>query len=407
MKNILLLLPTETYRAEAFIKGANSLGVSLTIASQQRQAMAASMRHRTLVVSMQNPELGLKQIEQAANNIQFDAIISVDDGGLATAALASEKLGLRHIPTGSANMSNNKIAMRRRLAQSGVNQPWFLAQQATNGSAIATNSIPSFPIIVKPASLSGSIGVIRVDTPEEVMSAIDLCTSIQMDHGCEGDAQILIEQYIPGAECAVEAIVFHGQLKILAIFDKPHPLEGPYFAETIYVSPSGYDGEIQKRLESDLDKARKALEIKTGPIHAEFRITDDGKIYLIELAARSIGGMCSNAIPLSAGRKLEELIIAEALGIEIPQFAIENQASGVFMMPVPAKGVLKAISGVDEARSTRWITNVTLSIAINSEVSPIPYDARYFGFIFAKAPTPKTVVQALEEAFKKIKIEIS
>lgn len=407
MKNILLLVPTETYRAEAFITGAAALGVSLTIASERRQAMAASMGRRTLVVSMQNPEVGLKQIEQAADNMQFDAIISVDDGGLATAALASKKLGLKYISTNSAQMSNNKIAMRKRLEQTEISKPWFLVHKPTNKISITTGAIPSFPIIVKPASLSGSIGVMRIDAPEDVESALALCESIQMDHGCGGDTQTLIEQYISGVECAVEAMVFNDQLKILAIFDKPRPLEGPYFAETIYVAPSERDREIQNKLQSTLEEARKALEIKTGPIHAEFRITSDREVYLIELAARSIGGMCSNAIPLSGGRSLEELIIAEALGMEIPEFAIENQASGVFMMPVPAKGVLRSISGVEEAKSTRWITNVTLSMMINSEVSPIPYDARYVGFIFAKAPTSRAVVEALEEAFKKIEIEIS
>lgn len=407
MKNVLLLVPTETYRAQAFISGATHLGVSLTIASQEPLPMSHRMGDRAIVVSLDHPQTSLSQIELANETKHFDAIVSIDDAGLKTAALASQELGLKHISTLTTDLAQNKIAMRQRLSDSRVAQPIFQTYREGERLEEKLSAIGKFPVVIKPATLSGSIGVMRANSAQEVREAVPIVRAIQASHGCASEFPLLIEEYIDGTEYAVEAIVIGGELRILTIFDKPQPLLGPFFAETIYVTPTSLPKDAADQLFEVLNRARTALEIATGPIHAEFRITDTGEIYFVELAARSIGGTCSKAVPLSGGTSIEELILAEALGIDAPDLSFENQASGVYMVPVPRKGRLKEIRGIDRARAVKWVTGVDMTYTADTDVLPIPYDAKYLGFIFAKAPTARTVVRSLEEAVRRLEMEIS
>ena len=406
MKNVLLLVPTETYRAQAFVDAAARLDIAVTIASEDLLPMAHRMDGRAIVVSLENPDIGASQIQEAHKARPFDAVVSIDDTGLRTAALASEKLGLKHISTSTTDLAQNKIAMRKRLSGATVLQPKFQTYDDSESLEEKLSLVGTMPVVIKPATLSGSIGVMRANSLAEVREKIPLVRSIQALHGCDSSQPLLIEEYVNGNEHAVEAIVIAGQLQLLAIFDKPQPLLGPFFAETIYVTPTSLPHKSIDALFAALDTARIELGITTGPIHAEFRIADSGDIYFIELAARSIGGTCSKAVPLSAGRSIEELILAEAAGISPPELSFENQASGVYMIPVPRKGTLKLIAGIDEARAVKWVTGVDMTYSENTEVFPIPYDAKYLGFVFAKAPTTKAVVRALEEAVQKLKMEI-
>ncbi|NNN19245.1 MAG: ATP-grasp domain-containing protein [Acidimicrobiaceae bacterium] len=407
MKNVLLLIPTETYRAQAFIDASRHLEISLTIASQDKLPMAHRMGNKAVIVSLEDPETAVKQIEFAARTSHFDAIVSIDDNGLKTAALASQRLGLKHISSATTDLSQNKISMRTRLAAANINQPKYQTFHDEENLKTKLSSIGKFPVVLKPATLSGSLGVIRANTYEEVRSGIPIVRSIQSAHGCDSKHPILIEEYIDGREYAVEAIVIDSNLHVLSIFDKPQPLAGPFFAETIYVTPTSLPRQLVGKLYRVLDRARTALGIETGPIHAEFRITGANEIYFIELAARSIGGSCSKAVPLAGGTTIEVLILAEALGITVPDLVFENQASGVYMIPVPRKGRLRQIKGIDNARSVKWITGIDMTYTANAEVAPIPYDAKYLGFIFSKAPTARIAVRALEEAHQKLEMDIS
>ncbi len=406
MKNVLILVPTETYRAQAFIDAATRLGVSLSIGSQEPLPMAHRMGKKALVVSIEDPETAVKQIELAQDTGHFDAVVSIDDTGLKSAALASQRLGLKHISTSTTELAQNKISMRERLAKTDVNQPKFQTFRVGDNLKEKLLSLGKFPVVLKPATLSGSVGVIRADSEDAVFAGMPLVRAIQSNHGCSPEAPILIEEYIDGREYAVEAIVVAGRLQLLSVFDKPQPLHGPFFAETIYVTPTSLKHDIFEKLLATLDKARIALGIETGPIHAEFRINDSQEIFFVEMAARSIGGTCSKAVPLSGNTSIEEIIMAEALGLEVPNLVFENQASGVYMIPVPRKGRLRAIHGIDEARSVRWVTGIDMTYTANTDVAPIPYDSKYLGFIFSKAPTARIVVNALDEAVQKLEMDI-
>lgn len=407
MKNVLLLIPTQTYRAQDFIRGAQALGVNLIVASQKQQAMHRQMKQRTMVVNMDSPEIGASQIIEAAKQTSIDAIVSVDDKGLKTAALACQELGLRHISLESAGFVQDKISMRQKLRTVEITQPLMTTYLPGENLSEKVSEIGGFPVVSKPATLSGSIGVIRANSHLELAAAVESTLAIQINHGCSPQSPIIIEQYLPGAEYAVDAIISNDSLKLLAFFEKPTPLVGPFFAESIYITPAQLDHRTQHTALEMIDRARRGLEIKTGPIHAEIRIDDLGRIYLIEIAGRSIGGRCSRAIPFKGDVNLEELILAEALEIELPHYSLENQASGVFMMPVPKAGNLKSIAGLDAARKVPWIVSIDIAATIGADVLPIPYDCQYLGFIFAKAPSAKVAQNALEQAHKLIELEIS
>lgn len=369
--------------------------------------MAHRMGNKALVISIEEPETAVKQIELAEKSNHFDAVVSIDDTGLKTAALASQRLGLKHISTSTTDLAQNKISMRERLSKTEVSQPRFQTFKDDENLKEKLSLLGKFPVVLKPATLSGSVGIIRANSEDEVRANIPLVRTIQSSHGCSPDSPILIEEYIEGREYAVEAIVIGGQLRFLSVFDKPQPLHGPFFAETIYVTPTTLSREVTDRLFSTLDKARITLGIETGPIHAEFRINDADEIFFVEMAARSIGGTCSKAVPLAGSTSIEELILAEALGLGVPDLVFENQASGVYMIPVPRKGRLRAISGVEQARSVKWVTGIDMTYTANTDVAPIPYDSKYLGFIFSKAPTARVVVNALEEAVQKLEMDIS
>lgn len=356
---------------------------------------------------MDNPERGAAQIIEAAKKTSIDAIVSVDDKGLQTAALACQQLGLRHISLETARLVQDKISMRQKLRSVEINQPLMTTYLPGDNLSEKVSEIGGFPVISKPATLSGSIGVIRADSDRELTEAVKATLQIQINHGCNPDSPVIIEQYLPGAEYAVDAIVSGDSLKLLAFFEKPTPLVGPYFAESIYVTPPQLENKTQQAALEAVDRARRGLEIKTGPIHAEIRIDDFGKISLIEIAGRSIGGRCSRAIPFKGDLNLEQLILAEALQIELPEYSLENQASGVFMIPVPKAGILKSITGLEEAKRVPWIIDIDISATIGADLRPIPYDCQYLGFIFAKAPSARVAQTALEQAHKLIELEIS
>lgn len=370
------------------------------------QALSGFMGGRSIVVPMTDPEQAAQFIVEVHQTTPFDGIVSVDEQALRAAALASERLGLRHVSTSAARLSQNKASMRSRIAEGQVRQPKFIVVETDTDVSVAAAKFRG-PVVVKPSALSGSTGVIRVDSRHRIQAAVALVRSIQADHGCGPETPVIIEEYIDGAEFAVEAIVAGGNLLVLAVFEKPEPLTGPFFAETIYITPPSLPEEKIVELTEVLDSARKQLGIDTGPVHAEFRMTAPGDFVFIELAARSIGGRCSKAVPFAGGISLESLILTVAIGAEMPEAKLEHQASGVYMIPAHREGRLGKISGIDRALSIGWITGVDITAGQGEFVRPIPYDSQYLGFIFAKAPSARLVHEALVKAFDQIEMEIT
>ncbi len=393
MPRILLLLPSATYRAPDFLEAAAALGVEVVVASDVAQTI--DMGDRALVLDTGRPEAAAATIVEAAGQNPLDAVVAVDDQGVLIAALAAARLGLAHNPPGVVAVTRDKAAMRTALA-GRVRQPEFAVVAAGADVAAAAAEL-GFPCVIKPLSLSASRGVIRADDPAQAAAAGARVRAMLAEEYGDGEAPLVVERYIDGAEVAVEALLRDGRLEVLAIFDKPDPLVGPYFEETLYVTPSRLPAGTQDRLEEAVAGATAALGLVEGPVHAELRIDADDRPWLLEVAARSIGGLCSRSLRFGAGVSLEELILRHALGLPLDP-ARERAASGVMMLPIPTAGTLVAVRGQDAARAVPSVEGLELSVLPGRPVRPLPEGDRYLGFLFARAPTPEAVEAALRAA---------
>jgi biotin carboxylase len=216
---------------------------------------------------------------------------------------------------------------------------------------------------------------------------------------------LLVERYLPGVEVAVEGLLTGGALRTLAIFDKPDPLEGPFFEETIYVTPSRLPDATQAAISARTAEAAAALGLREGPVHAELRINDEG-VWPIELAGRSIGGLCSSVLEFGVGVSLEELILRHAVGLPLPDAGRTGAAAGVMMIPIPRGGMLRGVAGVEEALAVPNVTGVEITAPLNQPVTPLPEGASYLGFIFARAETPERAEAALRAAHARLRFRI-
>ena len=264
-----------------------------------------------------------------------------------------------------------------------------------------------FPAVLKPLSMAGGRGVIRADDEAAFAAAFDRIVGLLEATGANGAAaaHVLVEEFIPGREVALEGLLDGGKLTVLALFDKPDPLDGPYFEETIYVTPSRLCAATQTAVADAVIGAVGAIGLRDGPIHAEARINDRG-VWIIEVAARSIGGLCSRSLRFSGNRTLEELVLCHALGLPITSHDREDAASGVMMIPIPAPGILEKVDGVDGARAVAGIEDVTISVPIGETLVPVPVGDRYLGFIFARDGDPATVEAALRQAHGHLRFTI-
>jgi biotin carboxylase len=404
MDRVLLILPSATYRAPDFLAAARELGIPVTVASERRAAMAATMGERALTLALSDPARAAEQIAERARETPFAAIVGVDDQGVMAAALGAERLGLPHNPAAAVARTRDKAAMRRALAQAGIPQPRF-ALLACGDEVAAVAREVGFPCVVKPLSLSGSRGVIRADDAEQARGAVERVRSILAAAREPPGAPLLLESYLPGVELAVEGLLRAGRLEVLAVFDKPDPLDGPYFEETLYVTPSRLPGGVLAEVDSVTARAAGALGLREGPVHAELRV-DGERVSVLELAARSIGGLCSRALRFGAGVSLEEVILRHAVGLGLEDLARETTASGVMMIPIPGSGILHGVDGQEEARAVPGIGGLEITIARGRPVVPLPEGDRYLGFMFARAASADAVERSLRRAHARLRISI-
>ncbi len=408
---ILLLLPTRTYRATDFLAAAMKLNVEVVVASEEAATTADLSPRDSLVLDFSTPEAATQTIVEFAQTHPIAAIVGVDDDTTLLATTASESLGLPHNPVESAKATRDKYRLRHTLATRGVACPKFRRFSICDEIAEVSKHV-DYPCVIKPLSLSASRGVIRADNPNEFSDAFRRVATLlhAIEKAADPDTEsprleVLVEDYIPGIEVALEGILLDGELKTLALFDKPDPLEGPFFEETLYITPSRLSPTIQNELQSTTSEAAAALGLHHGPVHAELRYNADGA-HLIEIAARTIGGLCSRTLRFGTGMSLEELVIRHAIGQHVETLDREKQAAGVMMIPVPKAGILGEVRGKTAARKVDGVTEVNITIPIGGEVVPLPEGARYLGFIFASAETPEVVETALREAHRRLEFVI-
>lgn len=357
-----------------------------------------------LRVDLGDPDRALESIRAAAvREGGFSAVVAPDDATVELAGRAASALGLPGNPPGAARLSRRKDLARARLAAAGVRTPGFRVLDLRGEPE--TSGI-SFPCVVKPIAMSASRGVIRADDPEELATAIDRVRAIVADARDEDERSLLlVESFVPGPEVAVEGLLCDGRLEVLAIFDKPDPLDGPFFEESIYVTPSRLGRVAEERIVGCVRRAAAALGLVTGPVHAELR-WHAGEAWLLEAAARTIGGECSRLLRFRAGHGLEEVVLAAAMGRRLPH-RLAPGASGVMMLPTPRAGTLRRVEGVLDALSVPGVDEVSISAGTGVELVPLPEGGAYFGYVFARGETPGGVERSLRTAVGRLRIVIA
>ncbi|MEH6527651.1 MAG: ATP-grasp domain-containing protein [Sneathiella sp.] len=406
-KTLLLLIPTTSYQTRNFMRAATKLSANVVVGTDAANILKSPDDH-LLQIDLMNVAASVSIIKEAARSRPFHAIIGVDDLTTLIAATASQELGLSHNPVEAVNTCNNKYDFRRKLEVGNLWSKSFYRIDRDKDLAWQGRKLP-YPMVLKPLSLSGSRGVIRVNNDNEYGVAIDRICKIldRKDIPVAADLRrfILAEEYIPGEEIAVEAVIADDTLKILAIFDKPDPLEGPYFEETIYVTPSHHSPAMIQALQEVLTDIARVLGIRQGPIHAEFRINETG-IYVIEISPRSIGGLCGRLLETGLGMNIEELIVRLSLDEKQPDLPVVDTAQAVMMIPIPAAGTFLGLNGVRDAKEVEFVTDVVISIPVGQEIVPLPEGNQYLGFIFAEGSDLTTVETAVRSAHQKLRFDI-
>lgn len=405
MRKLLLLIPTTSYRTHSFLKAARSLGVEIVVGSNLRQILEQYSHGGTLTLDFRNLEKGTQQIVDYAKAYPLEAIVSVEEETNLLAANASSVLKLPHNSFESIFNTGNKFRMRKILAKAGLPSPEFHLFPADGNPEEFVTKI-CFPCVLKPTFLSASRGVIRANDASGFVSAFHRIRNILNDPelqsmGGKAANEILVEDYIPGKEVALEGLLVKKELQVLAVFDKPDPLEGPFFEETLYITPSRLSTSVQKKIASCAANSAQALGLWEGPIHAEMRINKKG-VWLIEIAARSIGGFCSRTLRFGTGLSLEEIILRHALCLPIETMEKGKQASGVMMIPIPSGGVLKEVRGESKAKRVLGIEEVNILIPLGKNIVLLPEGHEYLGFIFSRGESPEIVEASLREAHREL-----
>ncbi len=401
---ILLLTTPHTYRAEAFVTAAQRLAVPLVTAVDLPPELARQWSGK-LALDFRQPDTAVQTILDFAQTTPLAAILPVDDSGVLIAARANQVLGLPHNQPAAAIAARDKLVMRQLLCDGGVPTPPFhgfaLDDEMEQVTAVVQADI-GFPCVVKPRTLNGSRGVIRADDTAELATAV---RRVQRLLQSIGGAGFLVEGYLPGVEVALEAVLDHGRLQPLALFDKPDPLEGPFFEETIYVTPSRLPVEAQTAVIEMAAQGARAIGLQTGSVHAELRLNEKGA-WIVEVNGRSIGGLCSQTLRFDMGMSLEELLLRQVMGLDVSGLQRQPQASGVMMIPIPRPGILRRVEGLEAAQAVPGIDEISITVPEHHRLVPLPEGESYLGFIFATGQRPDMVEEALRLAHGRLQFII-
>ncbi len=375
------------------------MGLEVLIASRGEHSLISEV-HDGLHIDPDDFDTSLARILREAGKQPFAGILGSDDSTVELAARAAQRLGLPHNPPRAARLSRRKDLARAHLAQAGCPVPHHCLIDLSRPLEKQVAGL-SWPCVLKPLNMSASRGVIRVNNRAEFLAACERIGSIIAETGDDFErSHLLLEEYIDGVEVAYEGYLHNGELATLALFDKPDPLQGPYFEETIYVTPSELDAATQARIKRRVAQACSAYGLTIGPVHAELRI-DRQDAWILEVASRTIGGDCARTLDQGADFNLEELVISLATGDPVSTRPAE-QARGVMMIPIERAGILRRVEGTVAAGKVPNIEKVDIIIRDGNELIPLPEGNQYPGYIFARADTPGEVVHALREAHSRL-----
>ena len=418
MSRVLLLATTTGYQTRAFGDAAGRLGVELVFATDRCHLIEDPWQDQAIPIRFYDEDASVDAILASAADRPIDGLLVVGDRPTVIAARVAERLGLPWHPPEAAAAARHKQLTRECLQDAGLPVPWFVSRalnfQPALGEPQAPNLQPlSYPCVIKPVALSGSRGVMRADDPDSFAAAFERLRALMQQPDVRAErndahAMALVEGFIPGREFAVEGLMDNAALQVLAIFDKPDPLDGPFFEETLYLTPSSASAQTQRAIVDGVARAAQALGLRHGPVHAECRVNASG-VFVLEVAARPIGGLCARALRFQLAISnqqlaisLEELLLRHALGEDPARYAREDSASGVMMIPIPKRGILRGVDGLDGARAVAGIDEIHITAKPDQLLVPLPEGASYLGFIFAHGERTGQVEQALRAAHARL-----
>lgn len=403
---VLILSTTTGYQLRSFGEAARKLGIELMFATDRCHTLDDPWQDEAVPVRFDDEESSVAAVIAAARERPIDGVIAVGDRPVVLAARIARALNVPGNSPAAAAASTNKLLARAYLAGAGLLAPWHFAVP-TDADPRTAAQRASYPAVVKPIGLSGSRGVIRVDSEDELISAFARVRALlgrreirAMRSGTEGT--ILIEGFMPGREYAIEGLLTRGTLRSLAIFDKPDPLDGPFFEETVYVTPASLSADNERAIITEVARASTALGLTHGPVHAECRLTPNG-VFVLEVAARPIGGLCSQVLRFGHRGEitLEELLLRHASGEPVDDVRKEN-AAAVMMIPIPKPGILREVRGIDAAREIPHVEDVRITAKSGELLEPLPEAGSYLGFIFARGTRPDEAEAAVRTAHRRL-----
>lgn len=397
------MAPPDSYRVAPYIDAARQLNIPIEIASNGEHSLVSAIASG-LHVDFDDAAATVDTIVSAARHQPYAAIVAADDLVVEIAARAAQQLGLPHNPPEAVHYTRWKHKARSRLQRAGLPVPEH-QRMALRDIQQGKRPELAYPCVIKPLNLSASRGVIRINNDKELVRAADTLERIVTPlRDVDASTQVLLEQYIDGPEIAVEGFLREGRLLPITVFDKPDPLQGPFFEETYYVTPSRHPAQLIDRAINTVEQACRVYGLQTGPVHAELRL-HDGKPWIIEIAARTIGGECARLLEYASGFSLESLVIQYAMG-DTPDIGHFTEAAGVLMIPTPHAGILRRVEGVLRAQKVPGVDAVHIAIREGHELKTLPEGASYLGFMFASAGTPDDVEQALRTAHNELNIVV-
>ena len=429
MTRVLLLSHTTGYQLRAFNDASEALGIELLFATDRCHKLDDPWQDRAIPVRFHEPEASLDAIVARAREHPVDGVIAVGDRPVVLAARAAAALDLPWHPVASAEVATDKRRSRAALMRAGLPSPHFAVVPVHEMAGSAAAVMATYPCVLKPVGLSGSRGVIRANSPDEFAAAFNRIRALlarpEVRAARAGqEDQILVEDYVAGYEFALEGVMTRGALEIFALFDKPDPLDGPFFEETIYVTPSRLGIVSQAAIADHIRQACRAVGLWHGPVHAECRVAADGAVYVLEVAARPIGGLCSRVLTFRDGRhgpgsakpgpqtpgeasSLEEVLLRHAVGKSIGQWTRDAAAAAVMMIPIPSRGMYKGVDGEAEARAVPGVTDIRITAKVGQLLETLPEAGSYLGFIFASGRSPADAEAAVRAAHGKLSFAVS
>ncbi len=401
-QRLLILASKLGYQTRSFADAARKLGVEVLFGTDRCHRLDDPWADAAIPLHFEDPERAARDLLTRLADAPPHAVLALGDRPTVAAALAARAFGLTYNSPDAVLNCRSKLRQRAVLRDAHLPVPDFFSFELDEAPAALLPRV-RFPCVVKPLSLAASQGVIRADTPAQFATAVARIRALLESPEVVVTREpaldrLLVERYVAGTEVAVEGLLNRGTLRVLAIFDKPDPLEGPYFEETIYVTPSRLSDEVQAGIANCLAQSVRALGLTHGPLHAEFRINDAG-VWVLEVQPRPIGGLCARALRFGPEKIfLEELLVRHALELPGSDLLREAEASGVMMIPVPSSGVFEAVAGVEAARATPHVTDVQMTARLHDTILAWPEGSSYLGFLFARAETPEAVEAALRAA---------